>query len=202
MRSSSIRLIWLRELRDQLRDRRTLFMIAVLPILLYPLLGIGVLQFAVGFLKKQTVVGLVGSQNLPDQRPDSADFNPLPAAAWLSLTPTGSAGPFADRLAAAAAWSHFAQLGLGQDYPPLLISPGGKPRFPEAYFDDPEDAEMLQVRLLTRGSGTRDQGSGIGDQESGRARGASDGAASPIPDSRSLIPDVDRALLESKQVDL
>ena len=46
MRWSIIRLIWLRELRDQLRDRRTVFMIAVLPILLYPVLGFGVLQFA------------------------------------------------------------------------------------------------------------------------------------------------------------
>ena len=41
MRWSIIRLIWVRELRDQLRDRRTIFMIAVLPLLLYPLLGLG-----------------------------------------------------------------------------------------------------------------------------------------------------------------
>ena len=41
MRWSIIRLIWVRELRDQLRDRRTLFMIAVLPIILYPVAGIG-----------------------------------------------------------------------------------------------------------------------------------------------------------------
>ena len=37
MRWSIIRLIWFRELRDQLRDRRTVFMIAVLPLVLYPL---------------------------------------------------------------------------------------------------------------------------------------------------------------------
>ena len=43
MRWSIIRLIWLRELRDQLRDRRTVFMIVGLPLLLYPLLGFAVL---------------------------------------------------------------------------------------------------------------------------------------------------------------
>jgi len=35
-----VKLIFLREVLDQLRDRRTLFMVAVLPLLLYPLLGI------------------------------------------------------------------------------------------------------------------------------------------------------------------
>ena len=39
MRWSIIRVIWLRELRDQLRDRRTVFMIVVLPLLIYPLAG-------------------------------------------------------------------------------------------------------------------------------------------------------------------
>ena len=37
---TNVKLIYCRELRDQLRDRRTLFMIAVLPLVLYPLLGI------------------------------------------------------------------------------------------------------------------------------------------------------------------
>ncbi len=43
--------IFRRELRDQLRDRRTLFIIAVLPLLLYPLLSMGLLQIA-QFLKR------------------------------------------------------------------------------------------------------------------------------------------------------
>ncbi len=42
MRRSTILVIFRREVRDQLRDRRTLFMIFVLPLLLYPILGIGV----------------------------------------------------------------------------------------------------------------------------------------------------------------
>ena len=45
MRWSIIRVIWFRELRDQLRDRRTVVMMAVLPLVLYPVLGIGVFQF-------------------------------------------------------------------------------------------------------------------------------------------------------------
>ena len=46
MKWKNIRLIFRREMRDQLRDRRTLFMIAVLPILFYPLLGVSFFQIA------------------------------------------------------------------------------------------------------------------------------------------------------------
>jgi sodium transport system permease protein len=42
----NVRWILFREVRDQLRDRRTLFMIAVLPLLLYPLLGMSLFQVA------------------------------------------------------------------------------------------------------------------------------------------------------------
>ena len=44
MKWSKVKLIFFRECRDQLRDRRTLFTIAVLPLLLYPLLGMSFLQ--------------------------------------------------------------------------------------------------------------------------------------------------------------
>ncbi len=40
----NIRLVFLREVRDQLRDRRTLFIITILPVLLYPMLGLGGLR--------------------------------------------------------------------------------------------------------------------------------------------------------------
>lgn len=46
MNWSNVKLILLREVRDQLRDRRTLFMIAVLPLLMYPLLGVIFFQIA------------------------------------------------------------------------------------------------------------------------------------------------------------
>jgi sodium transport system permease protein len=64
MRWSIIRLIWFRELRDQLRDRRTVIMMAVVPLLLYPALGFGILQFAMGYAGKPSVVGVYGAQNL------------------------------------------------------------------------------------------------------------------------------------------
>src|SRR4051794_25321497 len=65
MRWSNVALIFRREVRDQLRDRRTLFMIFVLPILLYPILGIGVIQFSAALEQKPRMVVLVGVENLP-----------------------------------------------------------------------------------------------------------------------------------------
>src|SRR3954471_22352543 len=65
MRWSHVALIFGHEVRDQLRDRRTLFMIFVLPILLYPILGIGVLKFAATMEEKPRSVVLVGAENLP-----------------------------------------------------------------------------------------------------------------------------------------
>jgi sodium transport system permease protein len=71
MRWSIIRLIWARELRDQLRDRRTLFMIAVLPVLLYPIVGMGFMSFATGFVHQKSIIGVIGAQYLPAaQAPD------------------------------------------------------------------------------------------------------------------------------------
>src|SRR5262249_51857581 len=70
MRWSIIRLIWAREIRDQLRDRRTLFMIAVLPLVLYPLLGMSFFQIT-QFMREQPIrVLVVGA-------PESAELPPL-----------------------------------------------------------------------------------------------------------------------------
>ncbi len=52
MRFRQIRAIYTKEMRDILRDRRTLFVMIILPILLYPLLMIGVLQLSVLQAKK------------------------------------------------------------------------------------------------------------------------------------------------------
>ena len=78
MRWSIIRLIWMRELRDQLRDRRTLFMVVVLPLLLYPVLGFAVLRFALGFTEKTSIVGVVrtdGLQNFPPRVSKGSEWN-------------------------------------------------------------------------------------------------------------------------------
>ena len=60
MRGSVIRLICLRDLRDQLRDRRTVLMIALLPLVLYPILGIALMTFATGFATQPSKIGIVG----------------------------------------------------------------------------------------------------------------------------------------------
>jgi sodium transport system permease protein len=79
MRWSIIRLIWHRELRDQLRDRRTIFMIAILPILVYPVAGFGIMQLFVGLVNRPSVVGVQGAQYLPPQvpAPGPKDYPPL-----------------------------------------------------------------------------------------------------------------------------
>src|SRR5689334_10681206 len=62
----NVKLIFFREVLDQLRDRRTLFMVAVLPILLYPLMGFGVIHMASMFTEQPRTVVILGADNLPD----------------------------------------------------------------------------------------------------------------------------------------
>src|SRR5260370_19796317 len=92
MRWSIIRLIWLRELRDQLRDRRTVIMMAVLPLLLYPALGFGVLQFALSYAGRPNVVGIYGAENLTptSEEPTPADGLAASAGLWVLPAPGGN----------------------------------------------------------------------------------------------------------------
>jgi len=70
MRRSVVRLIAAREARDQLRDRRTMFLILGLPLLMYPLFGgVGVV-FASILKDKKLTVGVVGLEHLPAAVPD------------------------------------------------------------------------------------------------------------------------------------
>ncbi len=60
-----IHLIYVREMRDQLRDRRTLFTITILPLLLYPLLGLLMMQIA-QFKRDQNVrIKVIGVNHWP-----------------------------------------------------------------------------------------------------------------------------------------
>ena len=65
MRLAVVRLITRREIRDLLRDRRTLFLILGLPVLLYPLFVLVGLLFAYSLLDQKVVVGITGIENLP-----------------------------------------------------------------------------------------------------------------------------------------
>ena len=69
MRWSNVAVIFRREVLDQIRDRRTLFMIFVLPILLYPILGIGIINFASAVEDKPRIVVVIGAENLPKSPP-------------------------------------------------------------------------------------------------------------------------------------
>ena len=69
MNLTNAKLIFTREIRDQLRDRRTLFMIFVLPILLYPLLGMTFIQIMQFMSDKPVSVLVLGANNLPKEPP-------------------------------------------------------------------------------------------------------------------------------------
>lgn len=62
---NTIKLLFARELKDQLRDRRTLFTVVVLPLLIYPLLGISLIQITQFFREHPTKIWIAGHQNLP-----------------------------------------------------------------------------------------------------------------------------------------
>lgn len=68
-RASAVWLIYMREMRDQLRDRRTLFTIAVLPIMLYPLVGMLLLQIAQFTRQNPTSVCVIGTENIEGAPP-------------------------------------------------------------------------------------------------------------------------------------
>ncbi len=126
MRWSIIRLIWLRELRDQLRDRRTVFMIAVLPIVIYPVAGFGVLYLARAFLGQQSVVGVAGLDNLRPWRPRPVEVSVPRGLSWLSCTPApGCPGGLPARLAGAVALdlAPVVDIGPGQALAPLGFTP-------------------------------------------------------------------------------
>ncbi len=65
MNWKNIRLIFLREVRDQLRDRRTLFMITILPVLLYPMLGLGLVEMMLTFSEQRRTVVILNAKDLP-----------------------------------------------------------------------------------------------------------------------------------------
>ncbi len=86
-----IHLIYVREMRDQLRDRRTLFTITVLPLLLYPLLGMLMMQVA-QFKRDQDVrIKVVGIDNWRPKlpcltRPNRSTIMPTWPTTWLAIT--------------------------------------------------------------------------------------------------------------------
>ncbi|MEQ8835650.1 MAG: ABC transporter permease subunit, partial [Lacipirellulaceae bacterium] len=64
MQWKNVKLIFSREMRDQLRDRRTLFLIAILPLLLYPLLGMSFMQMMQFMQSHAAKVLVIGAEEL------------------------------------------------------------------------------------------------------------------------------------------
>ncbi|MCY2986110.1 MAG: ABC transporter permease subunit [Planctomycetota bacterium] len=86
MNWSHVKLIFHREVRDQLRDRRTMFTICILPLLLYPLMGMVMMQVAQFHREQHVTIGIVGYENWPDEFPlitevknDKIHWRKLPA---------------------------------------------------------------------------------------------------------------------------
>jgi sodium transport system permease protein len=158
MRWSIIRLIWLRELRDQLRDRRTLFMVAGLPVLLYPILGIAVLKFAVGFVDRKTTAGLVNGPQQPHEFPPPGPRShqqARQAVGWLAQPPG-----IAQAVAAAQAEAQRVAGGLASGLSPVppaalvgrLAPPGtGLDQCAGAASLTAYGHELLDYPLLARG---------------------------------------------------
>jgi sodium transport system permease protein len=177
MRWSIIRLIWLREVRDQLRDRRTILMMVVLPLLLYPALGFGVLQFALGYVGKTNVVGVYGADNLRRGEQKAA----LAAATAMTIAPAPG-GLGIDKLAVTLVNLSLAR--KNPSLPSLLIVGDGKPHLNPAYIEVPREPATFQVRLL--------KWTGCGVTADGTL------TSQPLDWPNAL----DRTLLDSKQIDV
>ncbi|WP_164102025.1 ABC transporter permease subunit/CPBP intramembrane protease [Candidatus Laterigemmans baculatus] len=111
-RLSTVMLVYLREMRDQLRDRRTIFTIAVLPLVLYPLVGSVLLQVAQFTQEHPTSVCLIGGENLPSHPPLLA---PAEASSSRAL------GRFADTLDEQSEGIHLVQHPLAADADPERV---------------------------------------------------------------------------------
>ncbi len=93
MNFTNVRLILGRELRDQLRDRRTLFMMFVLPVLLYPLLGMSFVHVRQFMQEKPVKIWVIGAEQLPkdpalidEERFSESLFNDPTDTALLQLS--------------------------------------------------------------------------------------------------------------------
>jgi sodium transport system permease protein len=141
MRPRTVRLIWQRELTDLLRDRRWLFMLLGLPVLLYPAFGLVGVAFAIVTLDREYVVGIAGAEHLPPRPPSGAVVGPAAELTWLAVTPTAGAPSVGDFAAAAGTYAirrtHTAD-------PPLLDGD----RFAAEFRDELGALSALRVKRL------------------------------------------------------
>lgn len=66
MNWKNVILVWRREMRDQLRDRRTLFVIGVLPLLIYPMMGIAFSKLSQFVRQNEANISVIGYEQLTE----------------------------------------------------------------------------------------------------------------------------------------
>ena len=165
----NVRLIFQREVRDQLRDRRTLFTIAVLPLVLYPLLGMSFLQMTQFMREHPTKVRVIGTKSLPADPPlvDNNRFLsawcPEPEAKLLNMRFDESLPPQASMAALTKLAQRDIQVGL---YDAMVYFP---PNFAE---------ELDRFRREVRRR-----------QALGNSNAPSDAPAPPEPDANAAPPE-------------
>lgn len=137
MKWSNIKLIYRREMRDQFRDRRTLFLIAVLPLLLYPLLGMSFFQLAQFMRFESPRILILGDEQL-------AGHDWLPPL----LSPDGN--QFAATVEPQVGERGEMELRRPGDFPELATKLLGSAD-PAAGFDDSRQLQQFAQRLLDDG---------------------------------------------------
>jgi sodium transport system permease protein len=148
MNWTNVKLIWLREVRDQLRDRRTLFMIAVLPVLLYPLLGMVWLQVTQFLQEHPTKALIVGLEPIPGLPPLIEE---APAASESARNESESKSATQDGKPAAADQKRFqfnrkwAREGAALRLPEVEVAPAS-----ELHFSDGDAARSSAIRQWMR----------------------------------------------------
>jgi sodium transport system permease protein len=79
VRLAAVWLIYLREMQDQFRDRRTLVTILLLPVLLYPLVGTLLMQIMQFSHQRASTVAIIGQEQLAGLPPLVIDGSPATA---------------------------------------------------------------------------------------------------------------------------
>ena len=144
VRWSTVLLIWMREMRDQLRDRRTMTMILVLPLLIYPLAGFGLMQLALGMMSERHTIGILGVDHLPEVTPRTAGSDAPQIVAWLSMTPNQTG---VGQIAGAIAFHQIAQ--AHQTFPPLLTQTDSEITFQSQYLQEGMLERALEIRRMS-----------------------------------------------------
>jgi len=142
MNWSNVLLILNREIRDQLRDRRTLFMIFVLPVLLYPFMGMSMFQLMQFTQEHPTRVLVLGAEELPLRNPRT-EVGMVGGTAAAAITDELQAIPPLTVRTEELPADSVARTADGQGNDEAVW------RFNPALFDEDDKAELLHVAMLS-----------------------------------------------------